>query len=676
MVRDDGWQEGEVQLGDSTLRYRVKGEGPPLLFLPHDNGYPPEDAFLDMLATDWRVYAPWLPGFHNGNPDDWSWLRDTRDLSLVLSATMRDLGLSDLTVVGLGYGGWVAAEMACANPSLFRQMVLAAPMGIRPSQGAIYDQFLVGSEHYAQRCFHNRAAFDRVYTEEAPFEQLEAWETDREMLGRIAWKPYLYDPSLERLLASVRVPATIVHGDDDRIVPRECSERLRRRPAGSAARGHPGLRARGGAGTSRRTLPHREAIATPGRRLRSTVMEILYFTEQPMSAYPEEAATDEIPVGGGKTQKVTALLFSNKYFSSEEGSRLYKERMEEYELADQMGFDGIMLNEHHTAPFCMSPRINLFAAMLAVKTKNAKIVLLGNPLPVNDNPVHLAEELSIIDMVSGGRLVSGFVRGGGVENIQANTNPGFNRERFEEAHDLLMAAWTREGPFRWEGKHFDYRVVNPWATPLQQPHPPIWIPGVASKETVMWAAKQGYPYIGLNTNFDVSDKIKQLYSDSAAEAGITAGPQHFGQLLQCHVSDDEEKAERNAQQFMWMRGEFTGLAHPVWGSPTGYGSRSNRQSLIEISNGRRPMIAPPSKDQRRLDKTFVLRQAEAGHRPVEDGHREQPAGRARAVGQRRAHQPRGLEAVHPAAGRRGVAGNPGVREEPRHREPLGHGCGV
>lgn len=225
MARDDGWHEDEVQLGDSALRYRVKGDGPPLLLLPHENGYPPEDAFLEMLAKDWRVYAPWLPGFHNGNTEDWTWLRDTRDLALVLSSTMRDLGLQDLTVVGLGYGGWVAAEMACANPTLFRQLILLAPMGIRPKHGIIYDQFLVSSQHYTERCFHNKAAFDRTYTEEPPFEQLEAWETDREMLARIAWKPYLYDPSLERLLAGVHVPAIVVHGDDDQVVPRECSER-------------------------------------------------------------------------------------------------------------------------------------------------------------------------------------------------------------------------------------------------------------------------------------------------------------------------------------------------------------------------------------------------------------------------------------------------------------------
>jgi alkanesulfonate monooxygenase SsuD/methylene tetrahydromethanopterin reductase-like flavin-dependent oxidoreductase (luciferase family) len=335
-------------------------------------------------------------------------------------------------------------------------------------------------------------------------------------------------------------------------------------------------------------------------------MHLMYFTEQPMSAWnPESAALDEIPIAPGKTQRVTALLHSNRFFDPLEGGRLYNERLEEYELVEEVGFDGIMLNEHHTAPFCMSPRVNLFAAILARITKRVKIVLLGNPLPIWDNPVHLAEELAIIDMISGGRLVPGIVRGGGVENIQANANPVFNRERFEEAHDLMIKAWTQEGPFRWEGKHYEYRVVNPWATPIQQPHPRIWVPGVASKETVVWAAEHRYPYIGLNTNFDVSQKIKDLYIESARAVGYEPGPENFGQLLQCHVADTEEKAERNAKEFMWMRGEFTGLAHPVWGSPSGYGSRSNRKSLIEIAGGRRPMNLPPPINQRRLEHTFV-----------------------------------------------------------------------
>ncbi len=335
-------------------------------------------------------------------------------------------------------------------------------------------------------------------------------------------------------------------------------------------------------------------------------MHIMYFTEQPMSAWnPERRELDEVTVGGGRTQRITALLHSNRHFDPKQGSRLYHERIDEYQYVDQLDFDGIMLNEHHTAPFCMSPRINLFATLLARLTRRVKLVLLGNPIPIWDNPVHLAEELSIVDMISQGRLVSGFVRGGGVESLQANANPLFNRERFEEGHDLILKAWTQPGPFRWEGKHYQFRVVNPWARPLQEPHPRIWIPGVASRETVIWAAQHGYPYIGLNTNFDLSQKIKDIYGATAKEVGYEPGPEHFGQLLQCHVSDSAEKAERNAREFMWMAGEFTGLAHPVWGSPSGYGSRSNRKALIEIAAGRRPMIKPPPIQQRRLERTFV-----------------------------------------------------------------------
>ena len=110
-------------------------------------------------------------------------------------------------------------------------------------------------------------------------------------------------------------------------------------------------------------------------------------------------------------------------------------------------------------------------------TKRVKIVLLGNPLPIADNPVRLAEELAMIDLVSKGRLVSGFVRGGGVESLATNVNPAYNRERFNEAHDIIIKTWTQPGPFRWEGSHYQLRVVNPWVLPFQQPHPRVWIPG-------------------------------------------------------------------------------------------------------------------------------------------------------------------------------------------------------
>src|SRR5262249_3533002 len=229
--------------------------------------------------------------------------------------------------------------------------------------------------------------------------------------------------------------------------------------------------------------------AVPGQEEHAmTNTQYYYFTEQPYTGY-DPAIQEEYPA--------LRLTLPNSLYDAKLASELYNRYHDEYQVADEAGFDGIMINEHHTAPFCMQASINITVAVLAKITRLAKIVMLGNPLAVVDNPLRLAEELAMIDCISRGRLISGFVRGGGVESLANNINPAHNRERFEEAHDVILAAWTRPGPFRWEGKHFQYRVINPWALPLQKPHPPIMVPGTASPETVVWAAKHRYPYIVL-----------------------------------------------------------------------------------------------------------------------------------------------------------------------------------
>ena len=192
----------------------------------------------------------------------------------------------------------------------------------------------------------------------------------------------------------------------------------------------------------------------------------------------------------------------------------------------------------------------------------------------------------MIDMISKGRVVSGFVRGGGQEQLANGVNPAFNRERFIEAHDLVQKTWTQPGPFRWEGTHYQQRVVNPWAIPMQKPYPRVWIPGVLSKETVIWSAQQRYPYIALNTSIEATKQIHETYDKAAAEVGYTAGPENFGYLIRVHVQDTEEKALQNARQFMWMQGEFTGLANPVWANPAGYFSPSGRRGFVEFAVGR------------------------------------------------------------------------------------------
>ena len=269
--------------------------------------------------------------------------------------------------------------------------------------------------------------------------------------------------------------------------------------------------------------------------------DIYWFSEQPYSYIKDE-----------DVEKYTSgrLDFPNTYFDPQKAHALYNEYHEQYIFADELGFDGIMTNEHHSSYWCMKSAANLDAAVLAKITKNVKIAILGNVIAIND-PVRMAEEIATLDCYSGGRIISGFVRGTAVETLQSGIDPTENRERFEEAHDLIIKCWTTPGPFRYEGRHYHHRVVNPWVLPVQKPHPPIWFPGTGSPESVIWAAKHGYPYQNLGAVLDVTQWMKQLYIDTAHEAGYKPGPEHFGYLIKVLVADTDEKAVEIGRKYMW-----------------------------------------------------------------------------------------------------------------------------
>ncbi|HKS92619.1 MAG TPA: LLM class flavin-dependent oxidoreductase [Tepidiformaceae bacterium] len=272
-------------------------------------------------------------------------------------------------------------------------------------------------------------------------------------------------------------------------------------------------------------------------------MFIGYFTERPYQ---------DLNSGyfGATGRALEDLSMSNASYDPKIGADLYNRYLDEKVYADSLGFDGLMLNEHHSTPFCMGGVMNVEAAILARITQNAKIVLLGNVLPIWDDPLWLAEMLAEIDMISRGRLVTGWVRGTGRESVAHNSQPPFNWERFQEAHDFVVTAWTKPGPFRWEGEHYNYRYVNPWARPYQEPHPPIWIPGVMSRNTVAWAAKQRYPYIMLATELEPTLQSFQYYDDQAKENGYEAGTQNRGYLFKVHVDETEELAEAAGRKYI------------------------------------------------------------------------------------------------------------------------------
>src|SRR5262249_59183836 len=128
---------------------------------------------------------------------------------------------------------------------------------------------------------------------------------------------------------------------------------------------------------------------------------------------------------------------------------------------------------------------------------------------------------------------------GGGEAFTNNAPPPSNRDPLEEAHDFITKTWTTPGPFRGEGKHYHYRYVNPWARPLQQPHPPVWIPSTVSVETVKWTAQHRYPLVLLATKLEPTKEAFQLYHDTAAEAGYESGNQNVAYLWKVHVGDPE-----------------------------------------------------------------------------------------------------------------------------------------
>src|SRR2546421_517221 len=158
------------------------------------------------------------------------------------------------------------------------------------------------------------------------------------------------------------------------------------------------------------------------------------------------------------------LTVSNGMYDSELGAELYNRFLDEKIYAEEMGFDGLMLNEHHGTPFCMGGAMNVEASILARLTTRAKIVLLGNILPIWDDP--------------------------------------------------------------------------------------LWLPGVVSRDSLMWAAKKRIPYIMLATEMEPTRQAFQLYHDTAAEEGYESGPQNIGYLWKVHVDETEDLAEKTGRKYV------------------------------------------------------------------------------------------------------------------------------
>ena len=181
------------------------------------------------------------------------------------------------------------------------------------------------------------------------------------------------------------------------------------------------------------------------------------------------------------------------------GHEVYNEYMDELEYAADCGFDGICVNEHHSNAYGLMPSPNIIAAALARRTSDAALIVMGNSIALYNPPIRVAEEFAMLDVISGGRLVAGFPVGTSMDtNFAYGMPPVTLRERYQEAHDLIMRAWTDPDVFAFNGKYTKLRYVNTWPKPVQKPHPPVWIPGGGSIETWEWCTRMDYLYAYLS----------------------------------------------------------------------------------------------------------------------------------------------------------------------------------
>jgi alkanesulfonate monooxygenase SsuD/methylene tetrahydromethanopterin reductase-like flavin-dependent oxidoreductase (luciferase family) len=182
----------------------------------------------------------------------------------------------------------------------------------------------------------------------------------------------------------------------------------------------------------------------------------------------------------------------SKFYDPLKGSELYRNALDQFVRADQLGYDVLAINEQHFKPSNVTPSPNLLFANLATRTERAKLLPYGALLPLH-SPIRIAEEYAMLDVLSRGRLLAGFVRGGPSNHLAYNIPPDDNRGRYEEAWELIVKAWTEDTPFSWKRTYFDFETVNVWPKTFQKPHPPIWSSGLTDR-SIEWSALKGAGY--------------------------------------------------------------------------------------------------------------------------------------------------------------------------------------
>ena len=211
------YTEHTAEVAGLALRYLKAGAGAPVVVLHHSTGNPGWIPFYERLAERTTVYVPDLPGYGQSARPEWA--REPRDLAILLLQALAKLGLPRVTLVGLGLGGFVAAEMATMSQERIGRLVLVGAPGHQPREGEILDQMMVDFDEYVMAGFRDEDTFRAAFGDDARRSFKELWDYSREMTARLSWKPYMFNRRLAPLLREVSTPTLVLHGAEDVIVP-------------------------------------------------------------------------------------------------------------------------------------------------------------------------------------------------------------------------------------------------------------------------------------------------------------------------------------------------------------------------------------------------------------------------------------------------------------------------
>jgi alkanesulfonate monooxygenase SsuD/methylene tetrahydromethanopterin reductase-like flavin-dependent oxidoreductase (luciferase family) len=242
-------------------------------------------------------------------------------------------------------------------------------------------------------------------------------------------------------------------------------------------------------------------------------------------------------------------------------SSIYDMALERIAIMDRAGFDAVWLAEHHFSSFSVCPSVHMMGMLAAARTTRLRIGT-GVSLAPFYNPLRLAEEVALLDVLSGGRVNWGAGRGFSRTEYSAFGIPDAeSAPRFREAVDIVLKAWTNER-LTYKGQFHSFDNVEVLPRPHQQPHPPVWM-AAGSDQAIKWAAGQGHSILlGPHEGRREMARKRRLYRETLEAAGFSDAGRDIPTARLIVVAPTMQEAEAIARRgATWLVDSYIGPQH-------------------------------------------------------------------------------------------------------------------